>query len=566
MSDMRYWAGAGLLTAGLSAAVLAGAGVSVADDGTEPGADASSSASSKPSENKADSKTEPKPNSDEPDKTEPRKDEEQKAEPDVGAPVAEADGIADEKDGEKRDGKAAPQPRAPKVSFQGDGAPTVRTESEPTAREPAAVGPAAQPQLSTAAAASRREIEIDSATTSLAQPAAAVTTAQAAPAGPSLLNVIGTIAWSVLDTVTKLVDVPPTMPPASPVSFGRSTLLIDCGPGYTADTDWYYPSSGEADRFIYFQHGFAARAGFYDVTLRELAERNNAIVVAPSITSNYFDCNGCSLTGESMEAAVARLFEGDRAALTASAQAAGYDGALPQRFVLMGQSAGAITAAGASGFYYDRAPAGELPNLVGVILYDVSASGGALQHSLDSLPASVPVLNIASPPQLLNTGGNAGAVFAATRSGRFNGVQLVNGAHSDGFRSSGYGGLIQAIVSVGFGASAPENVEAVQLLTKGWIADMYAGRVYDAATRTGIYGSPGAPGQVLVDIPTSAGTARAYVLPAPPPNLSPVEQFIAEFLNSLNGNRWATCQNSTVTAVPSADPTLNRTGRPVCTI
>ena len=155
-------------------------------------------------------------------------------------------------------------------------------------------------------------------TVAAAQPAVA-------PTGPSLINVIGTIAWSVFDAVIKAVDVPPVMPADSSVTFGRSTLEIDCGDGYIADADWYFPKSGEPEKFIYFQHGFPARAFVYDVTLRELAERNNAIVVAPSITSNYFACDGCSLTADPMHEAVAHLFEGDRAALLASARAAGFE-------------------------------------------------------------------------------------------------------------------------------------------------------------------------------------------------------------------------------------------------
>src|SRR6476659_800115 len=75
-------------------------------------------------------------------------------------------------------------------------------------------------------------------------------------------------------------------------------------------------------------------------------------------------------------------------------------------------------------------------------------------------------------------------------------------------------GIPQLLVSLLFGASTPENVEAVHVLTQGWLTDMYAGRVYNPKTRTGIYGDPGDPGEVIVDIPTDAGLARGYVLPA----------------------------------------------------
>ena len=148
---------------------------------------------------------------------------------------------------------------------------------------------------------------------------------QVAPAPrPSLLNVVGSFFWGLFDLAVKLVDFPPAVPPGSTVTAGRGTLQIDCGDGYTTDADWYFPTEGEPDKFIYFQHGFPARAGFYNLTLAELAERNNAIVFAPNITANIFACDACALSGEPMQAAVARLFEGDRAALLASATAAGY--------------------------------------------------------------------------------------------------------------------------------------------------------------------------------------------------------------------------------------------------
>jgi hypothetical protein len=44
------------------------------------------------------------------------------------------------------------------------------------------------------------------------------------------------------------------------------------------------------------------RVIFYDYTAADLAERNDAIVVAPTISSNIFDCYGCQLTGDSMHA------------------------------------------------------------------------------------------------------------------------------------------------------------------------------------------------------------------------------------------------------------------------
>ncbi len=326
---------------------------------------------------------------------------------------------------------------------------------------------------------------------------------------------VGSFFWGLFDMVTKVLTGPPVVPPGSTVTAGRSTLQIDCGDGYTADADWYFPTEGQPDKFIYFQHGFPGNAAVYNLTLTELAERNNAVVVAPTITGDVFACDACNLTGDPMHAAVAKLFEGDRAALLASAQAAGYEGTLPEEFVFVGQSHGGQLAAGASRYFKEFAPAGEKSNLVGAVLFDSSAAGGALARALDKLPPDFPILHISAAPAVLNTFGSADAVFQQKRPGQFNGVQLIGGTHSDGYRSSAVFGFAQFVVALVTGPSRPENVEAVQVLTQGWITDMYADRVYDPMTRTGVYGVPGAPGEAVVDIPTDAGVAHGYVLPAP---------------------------------------------------
>jgi hypothetical protein len=152
-----------------------------------------------------------------------------------------------------------------------------------------------------------------------------------------------------------------------------------------------------------------------------------------------------------------------------------------------------------------------------VLLFDTSdddgilpSSDGVLTRALRQIPTDIPVLNIAATPNFLDAYGDANAALETARPGQFNGVQLVGGQHSDAFQTSNP--VIQFVVSLATGFSAPQNVDAVQVLSQGWINDMYAGTVYDPALRIGIYGDPGA----TIDIPTSAGTAQAYVLPAPP--------------------------------------------------
>lgn len=578
---MLTWMGAGVLAAGVCTASLTGAAVAAAEDDSGTGAtessqssqtsgaaaDTTARASAKPPPRAAGADPDEKPASPEiagdttdDDTTDDDTADNDAADGDTADDAADRDGKdddsadpdADSRDPVLDDDTGIADSADPPAAAQKTAVPA------PEDAQPVAVGavtPADSEAIPTAPA---------SPADSVTQPASATektsTTAQlATPSAdepvsrPSLLNVVGSFFWGLFDALTKFVDVPPALPPGSALAAGRSKLDIDCGDGYTADADWYFPAEGAPDKLLYFQHGFPARAGFYNVTLAQLAERNNAIVVAPSITSNIFACDACAASGEPMQAAVARLFEGDRAALLASAVAAGYQGALPERFVFTGQSAGASLAVAAAGYYHQNAMQDEKSDMVGVLLYEVSpigsaVEGNALSNALEKLPSSVPVLNIAAEPNMLNSKGGANAIFVEKRPGQFNGVQLSGGAHSDAFRSDVLFGIPQLIVSVFFGASDPTNVEAVQVLTTGWLTDMYAGRVYDPQSRTGIYGNPGEPGEVVVDIPTVAGMARGYVLPARTPAPSFFDRLLDGVYGLINVNLFARCVDGHETA------------------
>jgi hypothetical protein len=123
--------------------------------------------------------------------------------------------------------------------------------------------------------------------------------------------------FGLFDLVTKIIQGPPAVPAGSTVQVGRSTLHIYCGTGYTAQADGYFTTGPQPPtRLIYFQHGILASDAFYNATAAELAENNDAIVVAPTITSNPFACDGCQLAGDQMHVAIAQLFlDPDRTAL-----------------------------------------------------------------------------------------------------------------------------------------------------------------------------------------------------------------------------------------------------------
>ncbi|MBE1547905.1 acetyl esterase/lipase/pimeloyl-ACP methyl ester carboxylesterase [Mycobacterium sp. OAS707] len=377
--------------------------------------------------------------------------------------------------------------------------------------------------------------------------------AQAIPGRPTLINVVGSFAFGLFQAFERAVAGPPQVPPGSTVRVQRSTVDLDCGPGYTVDADWYFPDTEEAPtRLIYFQHGFPGSAAEYDYTAAELAERNNAIVVATSISGNLLDCYACHLGGDPMHAAVAKLFLGDRADLLASAKAAGFEGdALPERFVLVGHSGGGQLVGGAAGYFEEFAPDAEDHNLAGVILLDTSPIGGAIERGLTKIPDDIPVYTISAAPNFLNSKGAMNRALVAARPGEFVGVELVNGMHSDALQTHNPLVLIGGQIA-GLGFSRPENVQAVQVIAQGWINDFYEG------THTGVYGALGS----TVDIPGTDG-AQAHVLPTPAPKLTIVDLIVDAALRStLLLKNFAVCAedpSSTFSAAANPELTENST-------
>jgi hypothetical protein len=118
-----------------------------------------------------------------------------------------------------------------------------------------------------------------------------------APAAPSLINVIGTLIFTLYNLATRLFEGPPLLPPGSTVTVRTSTLHIDYGPGYDLPANWYFPDDPNPTGLIYLQHGFLVSAPFYSYTAATLAEQTHSIVVAPSVTSNFFASDGFWLGG-----------------------------------------------------------------------------------------------------------------------------------------------------------------------------------------------------------------------------------------------------------------------------
>ena len=296
--------------------------------------------------------------------------------------------------------------------------------------------------------------------------------------------------------------------PVTGVKTGHSRLDIPLGDnGYRTRADWYLPTQADgtvaATGVIWLQHGFLGNKAFVSALAKNIAQQTNSIVVAPNLSSFPLACSACWINGAPLQEAVASMFLDDRASLTASALAAGYLGALPDDFVLSGQSAGGGFATAVGG-YYATEPTSD-GSLRGVVMFDGFAFNGVLATGLKKLDDPfVPVYQIAAPAQSWNGNGASTAELVAARPGRFVGVTLAGGSHSDSLIGSSP--LTDLLLQLVTGFSPAGNTAAAYTLATGWINDMYRG--LGPADGTGIYG---APDQYIV-----MGDASAVVL-APPP-------------------------------------------------
>jgi hypothetical protein len=319
-----------------------------------------------------------------------------------------------------------------------------------------------------------------------------------------LINVVGSFVFNVIGAAIEAFAGAPVVPAGSNVTVKVSSLTMP-DTGQTVQADWYFPENADSStRIIYFQHGFMAVAPMYSYTLATLAEETDSIVVAPTLSSNPFDVNAQWLGGSADQQAVADLFAGDRAALTASAQAAGFTGTLPTEFVLAGHSLGGALVTAAAG---DTVHNGAIADLQGVLLMDSVDLNNVVPTALAKLAGANyrPVYDISSEPYVWNIDGLVGQELEAARPDQFNGVMLVGGRHIDALQ--GANPILQFSEYLVAGFSQPQNIDAEQTLAVGWINDMFSGA--NPSNGSGIYGSP----QQTIEIHTATGTATAVVLP-----------------------------------------------------
>lgn len=548
MPQLSVWVGAGLVSAGVSAALIAGAGAASAatgadsDSGGTTSSDSQRPSSSKPHAGPA---------------AKPRR-------PDVGTNVRT-------KIQTSSDQRTATDSKAQAGSTDAAPPKPMRVHLELGARTTRPAKPAVAARLKSISAALespvgahpfRAEIPNSAAEQSISKlfsrPGLGQLrlTATATPGAPTdvggVIAAIGSAFFDTLQSVETAVTGPPVVPPGSHVTVQNSTIQLDNGE--TVPANWYFPETSDGSppkQMILLQHGFLAQGPMYSYTAAALAEKTGSIVVTPTLSSNPFAGDDAWLGGSGMAGSVGRLFEGDRAALTQSARDAGYEtryglapgtGELPKAFALMGHSLGANLVAGAAGTLAADCTPGDCAadDLVGVILLDGVPMGNTLPDALAELDAKealtgyVPVREIGAPLNPWNSLSSVNEQLTAARPDHFNGVVLDGGVHSDSM--SGGNPLIQLALYLVAGFPEPQNPPAVETLSAQWLNDWFAGDTTN--------GDDLAAG-TTVDIPTPNGTAHGVVIGTPPP---PLIAWFHQLVTEL--------ESSAVTHLPAANPTL----------
>ncbi|MCH9669777.1 MAG: lipocalin family protein, partial [Actinomycetia bacterium] len=521
MTERGLWLGAGVVFAGLGAAVFTGAGVAAADSDASDGGSSSSTGVSTDSNSSRSTDAQGDDTSTDPGDTTSFSDRSDAEPPDVDAdsPSSEAtDNPAvtlhrqDDEDGDAAaaaDSALADEALLDGVSgdevaaFDGDvDADAIEsTESETVAGDEPAVSSASSTAVSSAT--STAEASRTTSNTADGEATAVVATSQEADTSTAAVEPV-TRARQTSEAQSSALASADTV---TGVKTGHAKLTIPLNHGYTTAADWYFPTQADgsvsASGVIWLQHGFLNRKSFVSALATTLSQDTNSIVVAPNVASFPWRCASCWLNGVELQQAVATMFVGDRAALNSSAMAAGLMDALPEDFVLSGQSAGGGFATAVGG-YYASDPVND-GSLRGVVMFDGFAFGGVVSNALQSLDDPyIPVYQVAAPPQLWNLFGATTTELVDARPGQFVGATLARGSHADALL--GGNPLIDFLAQLVTKFSPPGNTAATHTLSTGWINDMYQG--LGPVDGNGIYG---APDQYIV-----MGDTAAVVL-APPP-------------------------------------------------
>ena len=134
--------------------------------------------------------------------------------------------------------------------------------------------------------------------------------------------------------------------------------------------------------------------------------------------------------------------------------------------------------------------------LAGVVLLDGVGLNGEMANDLRKVDEDIPIYQLAAPEYFWNMFGSGTDALHEARPDKFIGVTLVGGSHVDTMRGGNF--LIQFSQQLVSGFSTPQNVEAARIVMVGWVNDMF-----DPSGEEGIYLERGETR--TIDTPMGAG-------------------------------------------------------------
>ncbi|UXA08569.1 hypothetical protein KXD96_11110 [Mycobacterium sp. SMC-2] len=265
---------------------------------------------------------------------------------------------------------------------------------------------------------------------------------------------------------------------------GDSTTDVACASEtQSVPTTWYFPNTPPLG-LVWLQHGFVEGKKVWSDFAAEVADSGYLVLATTLPTLSRFGCTVEHLIDNTgFLANIADVFahkdDPNGALATSFAMAAESAGRpatpLPDKLVFVGHSAGAEAVEYVAERLHRAYPA-TFTQLRGIVSEDGVKSfiGSNTDDALSGLAGTtLPIYATASPHLLCNffqRGTKAIERYMPDRT--FHGVKITTGAHGDalGPSSPAYENLV-------CGRPRPDNVAAVWGLTRGWIADMFAGTI-----------------------------------------------------------------------------------------
>ncbi|MGD1173447.1 hypothetical protein [Mycobacterium seoulense] len=261
-----------------------------------------------------------------------------------------------------------------------------------------------------------------------------------------------------------------------------STTDVACASATQAvPTTWYLPSTPPLG-LVWLQHGFVEGKKVWSTFAAELAAGGYLVVATTLPTLSAFGCTVEHLIDnraflDNVADVFAHKDDPDGALAKSFAMAAADVGRsvtpLPEKMVFVGHSAGAEAVEYVAERLHTVHPAA-FTQLRGLVSEDGVKSfiGSNTDDALAGLAGTtLPIYATASPHLLCNFFQRGTKAIERYLSDRpFHGVKITTGAHGDALGPSSP--LYENLVC---GRPKPDNVAAVWGLTRGWIADMFAG-------------------------------------------------------------------------------------------